>query len=394
MARFLCTGDSHLGSGADLGRVPGERLEEQEHVWRQTLSLARSAECDAVLHGGDLFHRASPSPEEVLAALRPLVEHAAQGGCPVVMCIGNHERRGVSEATMPAALSELDVLHVSQSPEVAGDFGGVAVCTLPWISAGRLVADAGGGDRDRLNEHAAELLVEAARSLRANVPTGQSAILLTHFSISGSSLPNGLPVDQLREPVLELADLEALGFDAVVSAHIHKGQVMGRDDVPVFFVGSPMPQNFGEAGYDHGCFILENDPAHGLLTPRFVPLESRPLVTWDVDLGAFPEAELDLGEPGVWARDAIVRLRIVATSEQAKRLDTAALKRALVDAGAHKVASVQVDVEHVDRQRVEGLSEELGEMEALAAWCKAHSINGTREAALRERTERYLERVR
>ena len=127
MARFLCTGDSHLGSGADLGRVPGERLEEQEHVWRQTLSLARTSECDAVLHGGDLFHRASPSPEEGLAALRPLVEHAAEGGCPVVMCIGNHERRGVSEATMPAALSELDVLHVSQSPEVAGDFGGVAV---------------------------------------------------------------------------------------------------------------------------------------------------------------------------------------------------------------------------------------------------------------------------
>ena len=133
--RALATGDNHLGSGADLGRVPGERLAEQEQVWRRTLELAREYECDVVLHGGDLFHRASPSPEEVLAALRPLVEHAEVGGCPVVMALGNHERRGVSEATMPAAIGELDVLHVSQSPEALGTFGGVTVCTLPWISA-------------------------------------------------------------------------------------------------------------------------------------------------------------------------------------------------------------------------------------------------------------------
>lgn len=394
--RALATGDNHLGSGADLGRVPGERLVEQEQVWRHTLELAREYECDVVLHGGDLFHRASPSPEEVLAALRPLVEHAEAGGCPVVMGLGNHERRGVSEATMPAAIGELDVLHVSQSPEAVGAFGGVTVCTLPWVSAGRLAADAGGSDRDRLNDHAAELLVEAAWRLRGSVEG--PAILLTHFSITGSALPNGLPVDQLREPVLELAALERLGFDAVVAGHIHKGQIMGRDDVPVFYVGSPMPQNFGETGYDHGCFILESSGMHGLLSPRFIPIESRPLrkialsaLELEVPAGGGPNF-VDWEEHDV--AGAIVKVTIHATAEQARGLDLAAFKREVYEQGAHKIAAAQLEVEREERQRVEGLSEELGEMEALGLWLQANGINGARETELRARTERYLEAVR
>jgi exonuclease SbcD len=376
--RALCTADNHLGSGPDLGRTPGERLDEQEAVWRRTLELAREYECDVVLHGGDLFHKRRPTPEEVLAAVRPLREHQAEGGCRVLMCIGNHERSGTSEATMPTALSALDVLYVSHSPEPIGG-GDVTICTLPWAPVSRIVAAQDGGDRDDVNAYAAELLLATARGLRAKAD-GPS-ILMTHFAVSGSSLPTGLPVDQLREPVLELAELEAIGFDAVVCGHIHKAQVFGDG---VFYVGSPMPLNFGEAGYDHGCFLLEPDTLSGAYVPRFVPIESRRLVTL-----VYPDVKHEVEPPDI--TDAVVKVKYRATQDEARSLDVAALKRSLIEGGgAYKVASVQVEVERTERARVEGLTDELDEMAAFDLWLDSVGINGDRAAMLRERTQAYL----
>ena len=391
--RALACGDNHLGAGPDLGLAPGERLAEQEQVWRRTLELAREYECDVVLHGGDLFDKRRPSPEEVLAALRPLTEHVEAGGCPVVMTLGNHERSGVSDATMPAALAALEAMYVSHSPEVVGTFGGVTICALPWAPVSRIVAAQDGGDRDDVNAYAAELLVATARGLRDAVDS--PAILLSHFSVSGSSLPTGLPVDQLREPVLELADLEALGFEAIVLGHIHKGQAFGEG---TFYVGSPMPLNFGEAGYDHGCFILEPDTLSGAYVPRFVPIESRPLrkivldaMELEVPSGGGPNF-VDWEEHDV--EGAIVKVTIHATSERVKALDLAAFKREVYEQGAHKVYAVNLEVEREERARVEGLTDELDELAALDLWLAAQEVNGDRAAVLRDRATRYIEAVR
>lgn len=385
MPRFLATADQHLGAGPDLGLHPGDRLAEQEEVWRATLALAREYECDAVLHGGDLFDKRRPTPEEVLAATRPLVEHRDEGGCPVVMVLGNHERSGVSEATMPAVLSLSDFMHVAHAPEV-DEFAGVSIAMLPWAPVARIVAAHDGGDRDDVNAYAAELLVATARGLRAKVDG--PAILLSHFMVSGSALPSGLPVEQTHEPVLELAELEALGFDACVFGHVHKGQVFGEG---TFYVGSPMPVDFGETGYDHGCFILEPDTLSGAYVPRFVPIASRRLVT--LDYSDVDELADDVAS-GMIAGGEIVKVRLAVTREQAQRLDVAALKRDLYEAGAYKVASVSLDVEREERARVEGLSEEIDEMQALRMWCESVGINGPREAALVERHERYAGAVR
>ena len=397
--RALCTGDNHLGSGPDLGRTPGERLSEQEQVWRQTLEIAREQECDVVLHGGDLFHRTRPSPEEVLAATRPLVEHRAERGCPVVMALGNHERPGVGEATMPAVLSLSELLHVSHTPEIVkiidgqviSDLaapGGLAICLLPWAPVSHIVAAQDGGDRDDVNAYAAELLVATARGLRDALDG--PAILLSHFCVSGSSLPNGLPVDQLREPVLDLAELEALGFEAICLAHIHKASVFGEG---TFYVGSPMALSFGEAGYDHGCFVLERDTLSGVYVPRFVPLESRRLAT--VDLTAEQALAMLDAEWSPWhpVRDFVVKIRLHATSEEVRQIDSGILRREAEAAGACK-AFVELDVERPERARIEGMSEDLDELAALDAYLEAIGVNGDQAAVLRERTEAYLGAVR
>ena len=408
MSRFLCVGDLHLDAGPDLGRAPGDRLAEQEAVWRRCLEIAYEQDVDAILFAGDAFHKARPSPEALLAFERPLVESdrspakmppvalpsgfevellIPQRPPPIIAILGNHDVAGASLGTGLEVFAEAGLLTLAREPAIHA-VAGVGIACLPWVAASRVVAAQGGGDRDFVNAHAAELLVATARGLREQIDG--PAILLTHFSISGSALPNGLPVEQLREPVLELGDLEALGFDAIVAGHIHAPQAFGEG---TFYVGSPMPLSFGEAETDHGVWILDA----GRYT-AFAPIESRSLVTLDLDHVQVEDwierAETFIDPEEYAVEGAIIRVRIHATQEQARRLDVPALKRNLVEQGAHKVYAVQLEIEKPERARVEGLTEELDELAALDLWMEASEINGDRATELRERTERYLGVVR
>lgn len=317
----------------------------------------------------------------------------------MIAILGNHDVAGVALGTGLEVFAEAGLLTLAKTPAVH-QVAGVSIACLPWAPVSRIVAAAGGGDRDDLNAYAAELLLATARGLLAQVDG--PAVLLVHFAISGSALPNGLPVDQMREPVLDLGELEALGFDAIVAGHVHLAQRLRPGEPAEFYVGSPMPLNFGEAGNEHGVWLLEVDPGPLDATARFIPIESRPLLTLDSepahdgDRDFWVVGGVAIVEPvKQWpVDDAIVKVRIRATAEQARRLDVAAFKRALYEAGAHKVFAVQLEIEKPERARVEGLTEELDEQAALELWLEAQSINGTRAAALRERTERYLGAVR
>jgi len=214
MTRFLAIGDLHLGAGPDYGREPGDRLRDQERVWSDALALAVEHDVDAVLFAGDAFHRRRPTPAEMIAFQRPLQQFSSEHDIEVVAISGNHD---CEAADLPTALDvfgrEVDLYT---QPGVWHADGGASVACLPWTPVSRLIATRNGGDRDDLNREAAELLVATARGLRASIPTGQPAVLMAHWSVSGASTPTGVMTDDFREVVLELAGLDALGFDAVV----------------------------------------------------------------------------------------------------------------------------------------------------------------------------------
>lgn len=395
--KILACGDLHLGAGSDYGREPGERLREQENVWSRIVDVAVDHGVDAVLFAGDAFERRRPTPSELLAFKRPL-DRLRSADIQVVLIVGNHD---VEAFDRPAAVDlfvdDMALVVPISKPTVLDVQGDLPVACLPWTPVGRLVATRNGGERDEVNGLAADLLLDTARGLRAQVPDGQPAILLLHWSISGAALPTGIPTDQLREPVIPLSELERLGFDAIVAGHIHKPQLLATDprepDMPIFYVGSPMPLNFGEASVEHGVWILESHAigTHGAVgwAPQFVPIDSRPFVTinWaSQDFAQLPpivEESVD---------GAIVKVRYRATAEQARRIDHAEIRQALVDAGAHKVYAIEATIEREARARVEGLDESVGPMDAVDAWLAANPepVDGQANA-IRVRTAGYLE---
>ncbi len=276
MTRLLCCSDLHVGAGGAHRRDP---LADQAATLAEIVKVADERQVDGVLIAGDVFHRPRPTPPE----LHLFADFArALGTIPTVACHGNSGHDLVN-GDEPTALELFATRHfrVSRVPEAFKVIGGVTICTLPSTPVHRLVAQTG-MSRDEANEQAASLLVEAAAILREQARGGH-AVLMAHWSVSGAALPSGMPVAELHEPVIPLDELEAQGWDAIVLGHIHRGQLLG--DGLVWYCGSPMTMDFGEAGFPHGVWIIDLAPGeYDVRGPEFVPLPDRRFLTFDIDL--------------------------------------------------------------------------------------------------------------
>jgi len=383
--RLLVGSDFQIGAGQTLGRT----LADQDELLARIVGVAAREQAELFLFLGDAFQNRSTNRDQDEVFMRFLVAMART--CPILLLGGNHDWRGYERASTVGIFREMGVT-VALEPGIhrySTHEGSVAISCLPWSALGHLVASHSGGDRALANEEAAAHLVTIARGLREQIEPGETAILAGHWAVTGASLPTGLPVEMLQEPVVEITDLVAQDWDAVLLGHIHKQQVMSQKPLALY-VGSPWANDWGEAEIPHGIWIMDSalSPGSGWIT-----IEDRPLETFDFngdDRALEPPYEI----AEALVMDAIVRVRISATQEQARRLDLGALKRSLYDAGAHFVAPIQLEIEREERARIEGLTEELDELAALELWMEASGVNGTRAEALRERTERYLGLVR
>ncbi|MCL4836445.1 MAG: metallophosphoesterase [Thermoanaerobaculia bacterium] len=393
MTRILCVADLHLGASPGLGRAPygpESRLADQERAWLAVCELAVNERVELVLFAGDAFHRPRPTPSEILA-FRAGLDLLSRYGIEVIAVDGNHD---VASPDLPSALSIFDGLILSRTPDViawkpedgpSSAPAELSVATLPWAPPARLVADRGGGDRDDIHRDAAEVLLDVARLLRAQCPPGTPAVLMGHWSVSGASLPAGMLADDLREVVLPLADLEAMGWDAMVFGHLHRPQGLGAG--LACYTGSPAVVDWGEAEVPHGVWILDLDGS-GAREFRLVEIPDRPFVT--LPLSAH-EIETDYDLPPE-IDGAVVRVRYTATREQAAAISDAALARALYDAGAWRV-SVQPTILREERARVGGLDDTISADAALDLWLDTQDIPGGLRAQVRAAAQTYLEEV-
>lgn len=411
MSRFLCCADLHVGAGRDH-RL--DSLADQGAILDQIVQATREHDVDGLLIAGDVFHRPKPTPAElhVFARFTAQLERA---GIPAIAVHGNAGHDLVN-ADLESALELFasDWLRVSRTPELVKAAGDVAVVTLPSVPVHRLVAQHNGGDRQEIHDLAVAMLLDTCRDLHAQVPAGWPSVLLAHWAISGASLPNGLPVAALAEPVLPVDELERLGFDAIIAGHIHRGQLFASNplepEIPILYCGSPMVLDFGEAGFEHGVWVLDLAMPNLGFTPEFVPLADRRFVTVNVDLTeGLPKVvngfglpttidETDLVAASISEQlpftDAIVRVKYRATEEQHRRVDHQALEKLVADGGAHRLyGGIDWDPVRETRARQEGLDEAVEPLAAVAMWCAANEVDDAPAEALTDLTAGYLESV-
>lgn len=369
MTRLLFLADTQLGVGTVT-------LTDQRAVLDRIVQVALDEHVDVVVHGGDVFEGPVVTPEQLRVFL-DATEPLRAAGIPLLVLRGNGRH---DMAVRP--VHALDVLRdvpgfvVADRPDVYV-VEGCAICALPWVHPGRLLANLNGSvNHDTVNSVVARMLADIAADLYGKVSLDVphvSAILVAHWAISSAKLPSGLSVADLREPVLPWADLDAIGYDLIVGAHIHEPQNLNNpslDETVGFVIGSPQQLNFGEQG-ERGCWIVT--VADGATASKFVPITSRAFVTLDLEVD-------DLADDPLIPEGAIVRVRTRLTEEEFQALDQLWLRQRFLDAGAEHVR-LDLDVERETRRRIE-ITEQLSPVEAMTLYCDAAGIDEPLRGAL------------
>lgn len=301
--RILFVADSHLG--LDLPARPRTARRRRGHDFLANhiaaLERALNGDIDAVVHGGDVFHR--PDVHETLAwqALRPLVR-AAEAGVPVFIVPGNHER-----ARLPhARFAEHPRIHIFDRPRTfATDVRGTRVAFAGFPFERRDV-------RTRFPE-----LVERTGWRDHDVAL---RLLCMHQCAEGATVGPGDFKFTTARDVVRVRDVPA-SFAAVLSGHIHRHQVLTKDlrgrrlDVPVLYPGSVERTSLAEIGETKGYMMVqvERGGEGGRVSWEFVPLYARPMLARELSVSGRSGRALDAELRALVASapaDAVLRIRI------------------------------------------------------------------------------------
>ena len=298
--RLLFVSDTHLGfDDPQQPRVERRRRGPDflANLERALLPALRG-EVDAVLHGGDLFHRSEPPLALVERGFQCLTR-VAEAGVPVFVVPGNHER---SKLPFPLLALHRNVF-VFDKPRTFTLPGGIALSGFPYAHDVRarfrgLFAETG---------HA-----QQPASLR---------LLCVHQAVEGARVGTPEFVFRDGDDVIRGRDLPE-GFAAVLSGHIHRGQRLCRGldgrpfPAPFFYPGSVERTSFAERHEKKGYLILRF--SEGLVKHDFYELPTRPLVRLQLESG--------LSDAALRARfaalpeDAVVRVELSGPGLAAERL--------------------------------------------------------------------------
>lgn len=348
-----------------------------------------------LLHAGDLFDGCRPTPTEVFLARRALAPAVAVN-MPMVLLLGNHdmprnphERHaldlvrdipGVTVVDTPKMLYVYErfweddperaaTLSVETAPPPERYPGEVVqIACLPYPNGQLLLADERyrGIDAGERNLLIRDKLMDCARGLAAQRIDGVPSVLLAHGSVDTATAGAQNRLMMLGgDWTLNVHELDALGFDAVVLGHIHKPQpLMISDRRIIYYTGSVDTCDFGEQDESKEYQLMDLQ-ADGVAAVDQIATPYRSHLT--INLSGQQEPADELAE--VWQQlgidGAIVRVRL----PQVAGLNPMAIRQQLEQLGAFDVAIETQRLETVRRQAAE-ITEETTLEPALRAWAE------------------------
>lgn len=259
--RIVLTADTHVGLDHPITPQTGRRHRGADFLANldRVLAYATSTHADLVLHGGDVFDT-PVVPDTLVDQVYQRLVGVAERGIPVAVIGGNHER-----AVLPPSLLAVHPhLHVFTRPaalRLDTAHGTVTLVGIPYMRG--------------------DVQTAPARVLESlQLPPADVTLLLLHQAVEGATVGPQDFVFRRRQDVVSM-DALPRGFDAVLSGHIHRAQVLwavvaGRR-VPVIYPGSVERTSFAEQDEPKSFAELRVEQGTRWLTRH--PLPARALVT-------------------------------------------------------------------------------------------------------------------
>lgn len=262
--KFLHTSDWHVGKTLK-GR---SRLEEQEAVLREIVSVARQHEVDAVLISGDLYDSSAPSADAQRLVVKALAGLAKEG-TQVIAIAGNHDHPIAFDAYRPV----MDAAGITLVGRVRSeDRGGVirfttrsgepvVVAALPFLSqryavrAAELVTGTPPENSAGYDRHVREILDRLTSAFTADSVN----LVMTHVTVAGGTMGGGeRPAQTIFEYYVPAAAFPAEAH-YVALGHLHRRQDIAAP-CPVVYSGAPLAVDFGEQNNTNVVCLVEARP--------------------------------------------------------------------------------------------------------------------------------------
>jgi len=262
--RILHTADWHVGKTLK-GR---SRLEEQERVLREIVTVAREQEVDAVVVAGDLYDTAAPSAEAQRLVMRALLG-LARDGAAVVAIAGNHDHARALEAYRPLAqaagitlVGDVRTAEKGGVVELAARTGERArLAVLPFLSQRYAVTAA-----DLVTGTAVDHTAEYDRQLRhilGALTSGFGAdtvnLVTAHLTVRDGVFGGGERAAQSIFEYAVPASIFPVDAHYVALGHLHRRQRMPAA-CPVHYSGAPLAVDFGEQENEPVVCVVDVTP--------------------------------------------------------------------------------------------------------------------------------------
>lgn len=263
--KVLHTSDWHVGK-----TIRGlSRLDEHRRVLAEVASIARDGGVDLVLVAGDLYESAAPSAEAEQIVLRALLD-LHDTGAKVVVIAGNHDNPGRFEAIRPL-MGELGITVLGNVARP--DAGGVLehttragerahIALLPFCSQRYAVRAAELMSRELFQNVGlyADKMRAIIGALTADFGSGAVNLVAAHAMVRGGQTGGG---ERDAQTAFEDYWIDASAFPAaagyVALGHLHLAQKL-PGGAPIWYSGSPIQVDFGEAGAGKHVMMIEAAP--------------------------------------------------------------------------------------------------------------------------------------
>jgi DNA repair protein SbcD/Mre11 len=351
VVRILFLADTHLGFDLPTRARIQRRRRGHDFLanYATALKPALDGDVDLVVHGGDVFNRSRVPTSVAWQAFEPLAR-VADRGVPVYVVPGNHERGRIPQLRF----AQHPRIHIFGQPRTFTlDVRGVRVAIAGFPS-----------ERDDVRARFVDLVEATAwRAVDADV-----RLLCLHQCVEGATVGPANYTFTTAADVIRGADLPR-GFDAVLSGHIHRHQVLTTDlrgrplVAPVLYPGSIERTSIAEAEETKG--FLRVDVTRGKVDWRFHELPARPLVRHELDVSSLGEDGLESTVRSLVAdapADAVLTLRVLGTlTDRGARVLSAANLRRL----APESMNVEVRLGDWDESRQASRPKQLTQMPEL-----------------------------
>ncbi len=339
MSLSLILGDVHLGGSMSIGRVGigsvlNSRLADQQHLLDWTLDYSIDKNISTIILTGDIFD--DPKPNTVIITIFiSWLKKCQANNISVHIILGNHDmiRSGSAFTSSLDIISEIDLDNVYIYKNINTIFVDTTAFTfMPF--------------RDRKsfgtssNSDALSILRDSLIYELESIPKTYTKIIVGHMAITGS-IPVGNEIDDLANELFCPIDMFS-GYDYVWMGHVHKPQIMKKNNPYIAHIGSMDVSNFGETDHKKHIVVIDN-LSDKSFTTEYLP--TRKLLklaisipqniknTTQYVINEIKKQKLDLS-------NAIIKVEITLLSPELQSISKIDIENYLIDNGAYNIAGI------------------------------------------------------